>query len=111
MMIECLTTEDEVVAPCAKLGHGKELELCQFLKNRNGELRFFLPVPEMRNCESKMIPYRFQFQINCRQLSRNQNHNSLLIGLDTSLKSTKEGGVIRVILRQLRATGRSLRET
>ena len=27
------------------------LELCQFLKIGNYELRLFLPVPEMRNCE------------------------------------------------------------
>ena len=27
------------------------LELCQFLKFRNRELRFFMPVCEMRNCE------------------------------------------------------------
>ena len=50
------------------------LELCRFLKIRNRELRFLLPVCKMGNCEwtwfLSFITLQFQLQINCCKLLR-----------------------------------------
>ena len=68
------------------------LELCRFVKIRICELRFLLPICEMRDCESENnsfftsfpIPFRsqfqFQFHITCWKLLRNRKHDSLWIG-------------------------------
>ena len=40
-----------------------ELELCRFLKIRNRESQFLLPICKMRNCEPETIPFSNPFTI------------------------------------------------
>ena len=64
---------------------------------RNYKMRFFLPVCQMRNCESEnnflALPFQFlfsfQFQISCWKLSRNWNHYLLEITIVTALDGDK----------------------
>ena len=77
--------------------HGFGLEVGRFLKIRNCELGFLLPIQEMRNCESEndsffesfLIPFASDSGSNSIKMtekwSMNWNHNSLGIGISSPL--------------------------
>ena len=86
------------------------LEVGRFLKIRNSELGFLLPVQEMRNSESENdsffdsfpIPFDYdsgsmQFHKNDQNWSMNWNHDALGIGIGSPLNhfDDDKGGVAK----------------